>query len=363
MQRTRIYGPYRDEKRGSWTVVTVEPPDEGEDEGARSARRFTGQKAEEEAHRYRDELEEELKLEGPITVEAALEEYERHLVAKGNKPGTVATTMRRLRSLMGAGTRRLVQLSGGAVAAEYAAYVVRGTGEPVPGRPLSAPQGRPVAVDTHRNTLGEARTFGKWAAKMGHLRRNPWVGIEATGRRRKGKKQLRVDEARRFVAKCLELGDDGAVAALCCLLLGLRASEVIDRVGRDIDDGGRLLWIGRSKTDAGVRHLEVPELLRPILADRSTQGRPDQNLFDHSRYWLRDQVRRICKLAGVPVVCPHGLRGTHASLAMAAGSSSALVAASMGHSPEVMLAHYAQPGAVSAGAQERLLKVLAGGRK
>ena len=117
MQRTRIYGPYRDEKRGSWTVIIYE-------EGARSARRFA---SEEEAHRYRAELEEALKLEGPITVEAALEDYERHLVAKGNKPGTVATTMRRLRRLVDPGARRLVQISRGTATAGYLAYVSRGT--------------------------------------------------------------------------------------------------------------------------------------------------------------------------------------------------------------------------------------------
>ena len=352
MRRTRIYGPYEDKKRGSWTVVTVEPPDEGEDEGARSARRFA---SEEEAHRFIAELEEELTLEGPITVEAALVEYERHLAAKGNKPGTIATTMRRLESMCSLrGERRLSRLRDVSARGAYDSLAASG-----------------VAADTHRNILGEAKTFGKWAVKMGHLRRNPWAVVEPIGRRRKGKMQLRVDEARRFVAKCLELGDDGAVAALCCLLLGLRASEVVQRVGRDVDDGGSLLWIDRGKTFAAARVLDVPEVLRPLLVRQAARasscvpmGGTPGPLFSHSRFWLRDQVARICILAGVPVVCPHGLRCTHASLAMAAGASSALVAASMGHASDaVTLAHYASPGAVAAGAQERLLKVLAGGRK
>lgn len=369
MRRTRIYGPYEDKKRRSWTVVVVE-------EGKRSAQRC---ESKEDAHRLVAELEEKLKLEGPITVEAALEDYEKHLAAKGNKPGTIATTKARLQGLVrGMLHESLARLSSVRCGEAYCRLL--GTGR------LRGNVRMPIAVDTHRNALGEARTFGKWSVKMGHLRRNPWDGIEPIGRRKKGKKQLRVDEARRFVAKCLELGDDGAVAALCCLLLGLRASEVIERVGRDVDDGGRLLWIDRAKTESGKRVVEVPELLREALSTlalghgpgrkaprgRASNGevalvspgeREVRRLFSGSRFWLRDQVERICVAADVPVVCPHGLRGTHASLAMAAGSSSALVAASMGHSPEVMLAHYAQPGAVASGAQERLLKVLAGGRK
>jgi hypothetical protein len=39
------------------------------------------------------------------------------------------------------------------------------------------------------------------------------------------------------------------------LLMGMRASEVVNRVTRDVDDGGRLLWIPEAKTrtalDAG----------------------------------------------------------------------------------------------------------------
>ncbi|MFN2530924.1 MAG: amidohydrolase family protein, partial [Pyrinomonadaceae bacterium] len=35
------------------------------------------------------------------------------------------------------------------------------------------------------------------------------------------------------------------------LLLGPRASELVRRNVRDVDDGGRLLWIGATKTAAG----------------------------------------------------------------------------------------------------------------
>ena len=66
---------------------------------------------------------------------------------------------------------------------------------------------------------------------------------------------------------CLELAprDDGAILALAYLLLGARAGEVVLRQVRDVDDGGRPLWIPDSKTEAGRRHLEVPDVLVPHL--------------------------------------------------------------------------------------------------
>ena len=39
------------------------------------------------------------------------------------------------------------------------------------------------------------------------------------------------------------------------LLLGMRASEVLCRVVRDLDDAGRVLWIPLGKTDNARRRL------------------------------------------------------------------------------------------------------------
>ena len=55
--------------------------------------------------------------------------------------------------------------------------------------------------------------------------------------------------------------EDGAVAALMSLLMGMRVSKIADRIVRNLDDDGRLLWITDAKTQAGVRRLQVPETL------------------------------------------------------------------------------------------------------
>jgi len=170
------------------------------------------------------------------------------------------------------------------------------------------------------------------------LRDNPFAEVEGAGRRRKGKAQLGVDEARKLTELCLSMAaQPEAVAVLAALLLGPRASEVIERDVRDLDDGGRLLWIRDSKSEAGKRAIEVPEVLRPLLLALAKDRIAAAPLFwdsrgkRPSRHWVLNHCQRLCRLAGVPVVSAHGLRGTHGSLARRGGATAELVAAQLGH--------------------------------
>ncbi len=89
---------------------------------------------------------------------------------------------------------------------------------------------------------------------------------------------------------------------------------------RDLDDDGKLLWIPDSKTEAGRRTLQVPELLRPLLKGLAEGKSPEAKLFGHHwRDWVRKWVKRICEAAGVPKVTAHGMRGLHSTLAVENG--------------------------------------------
>jgi integrase len=121
-----------------------------------------------------------------------------------------------------------------------------------------------------------------------------------------------------------------------------------------VDDDGRLLWIPDSKTEAGKRTLEVPSVLRPHLRALA-KGKDAQALLfgRHWRDWVRKWVARICRAALVPEVSAHGMRGLHATLAMDAGVTGHVVAASLGHeSVTTTKTSYARPEAV-AGARQR----------
>jgi integrase len=119
---------------------------------------------------------------------------------------------------------------------------------------------------------------------------------------------------------------------MTALVMGMRASEIVSRVVRDLDDGGALLWIPDSKTLAGRRKLQVPEFLQPYLVELARGRDPQAALFgEHWRDWLRKWVQRICKGAGVPKVAAHGMRGLHGTLAVDSGITSHAVASALGH--------------------------------
>ncbi len=87
---------------------------------------------------------------------------------------------------------------------------------------------------------------------------------------------------------------------------------------------------------------------------------PNDRLFgDVNRHWVLRSCRRLCQTAGVPVVPAHGLRGTHAKLAVEAGISGYIVAASLGHESFATTAgHYAGADAVADAAASRVANAL-----
>jgi integrase len=234
--------------------------------------------------------------------------------------------------------------------------------------------------------LSQVKTFLAWCIERSWLRENPAAGIKGIGRRRpRGKSlgksgaELRVKDARAWyqiaVFKATR-GDEGAVAALVALLLGMRASEIVTRKVSDLDtDGapGDLLWIPCSKTPAGRRTLEVPEVLRPMLLARCENKAQDRYIFEaelrddgvsvpHWRDWILHNVHRICGAAEVPKVTAHALRGLLATLTAERGLAGHLIAATLGHEDERTTMHaYAAPGAADAGIRRRGLVVLKGG--
>jgi integrase len=221
-----------------------------------------------------------------------------------------------------------------------------------------------TTVDTHRSTLGEAKTFLRWCVRRRFIALNPAENVLPVGRRRHGKPQLRVNEARAWMRVATTLadgGEPGAVAALMALLMGMRASEIIRTAARDVNHDGRLLWIPFSKTDAGRRVLEIPDLLRSHLLALARGRAPQEPLFPHERAWVRTWAKRICRQARVPVVCAHAMRGLHSTLAISAGVTPTIVASALGHaSTRATLLSYADPLAVARVAQQRMLNALRG---
>ncbi len=299
----------------------------------------------ERAERVAQQLLAELTARQPMTVGQALDSYAEYMTAKGNKPLSVTTTLYRLQRFFAENALAVNLLTQRRCAGYYQTI---------------ASKQRP---DTHRNTLSEARTFCRWLVKQHLLRTNPIDSIEPMGSRNKGKPQLHSDEAKRWLGEAEKLaqqGEAGAVAAMMTLLMGLRCSEVIERTMRDLDDGGRVVCVPVGKTPASRRRVEVPAMLQPYLQELKRDKLPMALLFGHHyRDWPRRWVKKICRLARVPVVCAHGMRGLFATLGVENSPTPHIVAAALGHeSAAITMSNYAAPGSAQRATQRRALSVL-----
>lgn len=219
--------------------------------------------------------------------------------------------------------------------------------------------------------------LGAWWVKQRWLKSNPFAEVEAVGAKVLGadKPQHTIDESRRLRAYCHMHAerDQGAVLTLAYLLLEPRASELVCRDVRDLDDNGRQLRIGKTKSKAGRRNLLVPDELIPLMlrvaggrvADAPLFARPDGRRW--SRFVARDHVRRICRAAGVSELPPQALRRTQASLATAACATGLAVARHLGHAvgeaPAVTGRAYVGRDAAAAAHGERAFRALQRGRR
>jgi integrase len=365
-RRAHVYGPYPEQLADGlrWRIVYVNLA------GQRTAISFRGEGAEERAAQEADKLRSEI---AGRTVSDAIEDYLAEREADGAKPISVKTTRFRLRGLLGVDEKK--GLNGGPLA------------ELTPKRAAALFEALRVrrSVDTARNSLGEAGTWARWCVKRGWLRVDPFAGLRPRGRRRRGKPQHTTDEARKFERYLLAVAAaplspdttarrrwdhavsnrQGAIGTLTALLLGLRASEVVDRQVRDLDDDGWMLWVPEAKTEAGKRRQVVPEHLRPLLQELCAGRAGDERIWSgRGRTWLLRRCKALCEAAGVPVISLQGLRGTHASLAVQAGASPLDVSRALGHAgTAVTERHYTTVEAQADGRQQRALTVLAGGKR
>lgn len=339
-RRERVHGPYcdRSDRHGArpWSVILV---------GANGRRRVVRFATEAAAERFRLEAAAE---STDRTLADAVAAYLDDCEARGLRATTIDTARARLTGLL-----RLSGRDGGPLVRLTPSRAAKLLGD------LSG------AVVTRRLTLALARTWARWCVRQGWIHRDPFDGLEVVGRASAGKAQLRIDEARRFAAVCYReaaAGDAHALAVLCLLIFGRRASEIADRQVRDLDDGGRVLWIPTAKTKAGRVQLEVPDEIGALMRPLATGRKATDRLFDGiNRHKLHHHCERLCRLAGVTVVGPHSLRGLHATLARPLVSTPALVSAALGHtSTAVTERHYLEPGAVARDDQRRAWAALLG---
>jgi integrase len=220
---------------------------------------------------------------------------------------------------------------------------------------------RPLSASSINKTIDVLGSYLAVAVDYGWLPRNP-----AEGRRRrlkvKGTRPVHLDTAAQIVALLDVAGrldasprwfcSDRRAIVATLVLAGARAHELGNLLWRDIDLANRRIYVGRSKTDAGLREIPMLALLHAELTAhraRSENTGPDDLVFATSTGAKRDKdnirnriLKPLLKLADelliergeVPLpsgVTPHKLRHTFASVLVACGEDPSSVMAQLGH--------------------------------
>ena len=175
----------------------------------------------------------------------------------------------------------------------------------------------------------------------------------------------------------------GRRAAIATLLLGGgRASATGAMVWRDVDLANGRFEVGRDKTDAGMREVDMLPLLREILTEHkaaSERAGPDDPVFitsagkPRSRHNIRQDVvdavvahaNKLVEERGLqplPLgITPHKLRHTFASILVAIGKDPTYVMQQLGHTdPAFTLRVYAHVMRRSEDERERLRALVEG---
>lgn len=328
-ERDRVVGVY-DAPGGARLVWVVD--------GRRGARLYPSRAAAEEAART---LTRELAVEDSSLAALAAT----WVASLGVQAGTRATVTRHLRYLLGPLWETPV--------ARLTARALEAQVEQV--RPR-------YSAGSLRTLVGKVKSFTAWLARRRFTRADLGAVLSRPSGAKRGKAQLRLDEAARLLSSLLADPRPEAAMLACCLLLGLRRGEALALTARDLDQGGAVLVVERGKTRRAARRLQVPDVLRSRLLDLGASVPPGARLCSTGPTTLANHLDRHLAALGLPAVCIHSLRGVHATAAREAGATGHLVAAQLGHaSPATTEAHYLPPGTSEVVAHRAALRVLTGG--
>lgn len=128
---------------------------------------------------------------------------------------------------------------------------------------------------------------------------------------------------------------------------GIRCGELLALTPSDFDLTASTLSVTKSyqrlqgrdvvtppKTPNSVRKIQMPRFLRDEMAEFISMRsclRPDERLFDTTKYYLGHEMSRGCEKAGVKRIRVHDLRHSHVSLLIDMGFSALAIAERVGH--------------------------------
>ncbi len=220
----------------------------------------------------------------------------------------------------------------------------------------------PLKAATHQGYLKTVKEFWRWLLDGGYIDKDAFAKVKPIGKANAGKQQLGPLEAKtleRMLFEKAKQGEEGALAILVQLYLGLRPSEVLGLTVGGVD--GVNVFVNGTKNQNAKRRLELFAPVAKILAKHCAKRPLSERIFASDRAmkpspnWMYKRLHAYCDEAKIARVCPHSLRGLHSSLALEAGATSNDVARSLGHSSFAITAkHYAKADSIEVGKARRM---------
>lgn len=367
----RLLGPY--EHHGKWRFVRRAPDRSPEPSASFSSR--------EEALAEMAAEQEVLDGRTDVTASEAMQEFEKYLLSgedgEPNRASTVYLTMRMLATMFTDGTELLEEHTPQRCAALYLSLRTRNKPDAT----------EPYSSDWQIEALGRAKTFHKWCVRKLYMPASGMAGVQPWGAKQPRENQPSIDEQRAFLAEAHWLahkrGEEGAVAAMMTLLMGLRAGAIANRIARDVDDNGTRLYTGtvrnargdvvwtpkrRKRTAALIK--PIPPELQPYLKALKVKGGKlgTAGLWSakHWRDWVTKWVARICERAKIPRYTSHDMRRAHGTNEYLGGTEQAEQRAVVGLDHDdfgTSRRHYVDAGAIATVSHDAVLKVLHGGKE
>ncbi len=389
--KTQILGPYLDRERGRWMYAVVV-------DGSRTWCRCRKGCTEDEARAEVEGARRELNVPAETTVEKAIEAFLEYTETSASAITASANRGALLPLNKIAGHLLVTRLT----TAHIDRYVNL-LAEPQVSGNRKTP--KHLSMATRRSYFLALGRASKWWMRHHYTSKDivaeyiakrpdplPWATKAGAKQINRGKAQLRnLGEARSYLAAALErTTPEERVAAALPILTGIASGELLHIQAGAVDFDAGVIHIRSEEAEVGdvgwsvktshrVRAITIPDACRDDLAvlvdglnpttfvfrgiDERTQTgrRADWKRSDRPRTggWLLDLVHRVCRDAEVRVVCPHGLRATHASLRrIVVDEAVAKIGDALGHADHGKTAknHY-----VGAPSQVPVLRVLSGG--
>lgn len=343
-----VYGPYPPcEGRTRWRVQVYDP--------ATKRKQSLTAESEEAARSLIPHLELELKRQAPLLLHDAIAQYLEYKATLAQSRW-VHTLGERLRCF-------LPNVAVGRLTAEEAETLYQTETKRIGKFGV-------ISAATHQALLRNVKEFYRWLCKRKHASSNPFENIDPIGRVRAGKDQPRETDAKILDSVLMDAakkGDEGALALLVQIYLGLRPGEVLGLQVNAIERQGTKVSVARGKTKNARRSLELYADVA-VLLWKHCAGRPsEQRIFaaalpqKPATNWMYKRLHKFCAVARLPKFCPHSLRGLHSSLALASGATTHQVAASLGHASFSTTArHYADPAVIDNARAHRMVATLKG---